>query len=134
VEIPRFHRPPKEWGIYVQSAGRDIELKDDDLEMLDRLRVELEAQRGDLLTWKVDIPHWVGLRAALDRLWRNGYVDKYATTLHTQSDRPQYISWWIWRESNEERSEDNLVRNFDGLANYLMPGSRRQYDGRPSDP
>ena len=39
---------------------------------------------------------------ALNRLWRAGEIEKFCTSIHTQSHRPNYVMWYIWQDGQTE--------------------------------
>lgn len=106
----RFRYPDEEWGIPVYPTGGKNwgKLRDSDLdhlkEMRSRFRDEFEFKP---VPWKFHLETMLNpgdqrnanwLLAVLHRLAIAGYIEKYAKQLHTQSFRPEYISWYIWED------------------------------------
>lgn len=112
-----FSYIPDEWGILLpmrhSRKKNQNEATDADLELLRRLREELIEFNGQPISYKeVLAPRYLEvvdhvtsnwLVVALHRLWRSGHVGKFAARLHTQSRRPEYISWYIWPDMKFEK-------------------------------
>ena len=111
----RFTLFPKEWGIYLPYAGKRVELRDGDLEALHRLRDALEHKHGELVQYKWDIkPLNIITTHQLNTLWSNDLIFKFATTFHTISNRPQYISWYIWGDYELPDRNEGKGNIYDG--------------------
>lgn len=105
--VPSFKSFPKDWGIYIPYGGKPKELKGWDLGRLEWLREQLDHKQGELVSYKWDIKPLdtsLGLMFVLSRLWANNLIIKFAKQMHTQSNRPEYIKWWIWEDYERVKS------------------------------
>jgi len=96
-----FRQIPQEWGILVPRKGTYIVPKQTDLDFLELLRQHYREEFENIpVPYKFHIRTFLkkkrDLRGVLRRLWGAGLIEKFATTIHTQSGRPQYISWYVW--------------------------------------
>jgi hypothetical protein len=112
-----FQQIPPEWGILVPRGGTYASPTQVDLELLDFLREHYRKEfEGAPVPYKFHIQEFLkkkrDLRGALRRLWGAGIIEKFATTIHTQSGRPQYISWYIWEGVPRSTSEPDVPQFF----------------------
>ena len=75
-----------------------------DFKLLAHIREELKCEwEGKSVPTKVihgvSYISIIGIRVALNRLWRAGEIEKFCTSLHTQSHGPNYVMWYIWSDS-----------------------------------
>lgn len=104
---------PEEWGILVPREGKAKPPTFEDLCFLEEARVIFEACAGEPISYRDLTAEWFDempgphnwLSKSLNRLWMAGYIEKFATMLHTQSGRPEYISWYIWGVKIEPKPE-----------------------------
>ena len=107
----------KNWGNLV-PIRQPTKLADGDLEFLGRIRAVFERRFVGLpIPFRV-LDSWgerhgipVGVR--LSRLWRAGYIDKYAMAYHTISGRPQYASYYIWNDREPLQVDSNTPQFFE---------------------
>ena len=102
--MPKFITYPKAFGIYLHPTKRQG-ANEGDLEVLKELQHRVWERRGGLISWKKDLQPIMdevdGLHSSLTRLWNSNIIDKFATQFHTQSNRPEYISYFIWGDDEE---------------------------------
>jgi len=104
---------PKSWGVYLPGKWPPNIPRDDDLEMLERVRLHFQDRQGELLSIKFDLrplthkDDFAGVLRAMKRLWNAGVVFRFAKAIHTISGKPQYISYYIWGGQYEKGSGRN---------------------------
>ena len=107
-----FSYYPKKWGMQLHYTGRPRSLREEDLANLENLRVLFADRRPDPLSWKFDLKpvrgQFTDLLQSLHRLWACGYVVKFAQQDHTVHGNPEYISWLIWEERDEQADPERL--------------------------
>lgn len=112
----KFDQIPEDWGILVPRTGRFYPVTQEDRAFLLFLREEFKSFHGKPVPYKFHIGELLkserDLMGKLRRLWGAGLIDKFATTLHTQSGRPQYISWYIWGEIPRSISDTDVPQFF----------------------
>jgi len=122
-DVPSFTNFPKDWGIYIPYGGKPRKLKDWDLGRLEQLREQLDHKRRELVSYKWDIgplSESRSFKSSLSRLWANNLVFKFAKQMHTISNRPEYIKWWIWEDY--ERVESVTIGYDTATPVYISEG------------
>jgi hypothetical protein len=117
----KFEYYPEEFGILIGPETR-ASLKPGDLEFLEELREHFASRYGEVLSWKHDIsPIFSRGEMVLGRLWKNGYVVKFAKQIHTVFGNPEYIQWYIWVEENARLQQSNDGGSDPRSSPYFMP-------------
>lgn len=115
---PKFTLFPKEWGIYLPYSGKAVKLSDGDAEALEALKEALAHKQGELIEYKWDIkPLGIIKVTTLFRLWANDLIIKFAKQMHTISNRPEYIRWYIW--GDYERRTDSDDGGYPAAPRYI---------------
>lgn len=98
----KYKTYPKNFGTMLVPPESDIRTGEWELEVLDVLRTRFWEKEGKVLSWKEDLEpikeDFRDLHIALERLWKEGTIVKFAKSFHTQSGRPQYVQYYIWED------------------------------------
>jgi len=107
-------------------TGPELDLEEHDLKLLETIRECFEKRHGDVLSWKFDLApltkkkQYRGLNNTLLRLWKNGYVVRFAKQFYSNYDQlPEYIQWYIWEDVDEG---SNIERGDPRAAHYIVQG------------
>ena len=104
-----FEEVPNKWGILIPRSGHYRNVRPKDLELLQRLRNHFRDEYyGRPIPYKQELRGQFECRGALDRLWGAGFIEKFSTTFHTLSGRPNYISWYIWEDKHRLRHRGSV--------------------------